>query len=328
MRRREFIELFSGAMMAWPRTAQAQPAGPMRRVGVLTSYNASDPEGVAAVALVKKALEAAGWIEGRNVQFIIRWRGDDRASDDTIKEMIGLAPDVILAATTRLVRPLQRQTSSIPIVFTGASDPIIQGIVPSLARPGGNITGFSNSPFSLLGKSIQMLKEVAPQVERIAVLITASNGATPDTFRTADGVAKSLQMEAVRLPFNDRGDLEQGIESFARESNGGMFVARDLFSEHQHEFFVELAARHQLPAIYAHRIYVDAGGLMSYGSDPMEAFRGAASYVNRILRGEKPGDLPVQEPTKFELVVNLKTARTLGLNVPLPLLAAADEVME
>jgi ABC-type uncharacterized transport system substrate-binding protein len=330
--RRAVIELFGGALMTSPMLrslpALAQQTDRVRRVGILTSYNETDPEGIAAVAFVKKALEAAGWTEGRNVQFLVRWRSDDNAIDAAAKEMVGLAPDVILAGTTRVVRPLQRQTGSIPIVFTGASDPIVQGIVTSLARPGGNTTGFSNPPFSLLGKSIQMLREVAPEMKRIAVLVTTGNGATPSYFRTVDEIAGRVGIALVKSPFDNPDDLVRKVEQFAREPDGGLFVPRDLLSEQLHASFVALAAKHRLPTIYAHRVYVDAGGLMSYGSDPMDAYRGAAAYVDRILRGEKPGDLPVQEPTKFEFVVNLKTARTLGLKVPLPLLAAADEVIE
>lgn len=330
MKRRDVIALLGGAAVAWPLTvaAQTQEAEGIRRVGILLSYHETDPEGRAAVALVKKTLQGAGWNDGRNIRFITSWGYAADAIVARVKELVSLSPDVILVSTSRLLKPLQEETSRIPVVFTTVSDPLTQGIVASLARPGGNITGFSNPPLSLVGKSIQILKEVAPRLTRIALAISASNGSAPAYFRIIDDMATSLSMTVVKIPFHDDEEVQRSISTFAQEPNGGMFVPRDVFAEEHRDLFVQLATRYRLPALYAARTFVDVGGLMSYGSDTLEGFRGAATYVDRILRGEKPGDLPVQEPTKFELVVNLKTARAHGLDVPLPLLAAADEVIE
>ena len=224
--------------------------------------------------------------------------------------------------------PLLKETQSIPIVFVGVSDPLSQGIVTSLARRGGNVTGFSNPAFSLVSKSLQMLKEIAPTVERVAVIISAVNGSAPMYFRVVDEIAKSLAITPVKATFQTRAEIKGVVEAFAAYPNGALFVPRDTTSENNRDLLIELAALHRLPAIYGRRSFVADGGLISYGSDPMDQYRTAASYVARILRGEKPGELPIQEPTKFELTLNLKTAKALGLTVPLTLQAAADEVIE
>jgi len=327
--RRQFISALGGAAVTWPIAARAEQADRVRRIGVLTSYSEADPEGQVQLAQFRQVLQDLGWVVGRNVQIDYRWSAGN--IDNTRKyarELVALAPDVILAAPSNVVIRLLTETRSIPIVFANVSDPITQGVVASLARPGGNVTGFSNPPFSLVGKSLQLLKEVAPGVSRVALIISDSNGAAPIYFRVFDDVANTLAITPVKSPFHDRSGIEQAIEVFAREPNGGLFVPRDNISEENRDLFVELAARHHLPAVYARRTIVADGGLMSYGSDPLEQYRGAASYVDRILRGEKPGDLPVQEPTKFEFVINLRTAKALGLTIPQALRTTADEVIE
>jgi putative ABC transport system substrate-binding protein len=328
MRRREFLGVLGGgAAAAWPVQARGQER--VRRIGVLTAFFETDPEGQANLTLFRQVLQDLGWTAGRNVRIDYRWGS---ANVDLIgkyaRELVALSPDVVLAAPSNAVIPLLRETRSIPVVFANVSDAIAQGIVPGLARPGSNATGFSNPPFSLIGKALQLLKEVSPSVSRVALIISDSNGAAPIYFRVFDDIANTLAITPVKAPFHDRAGIERAIDAFAREPNGGLFVPRDTNSEANSDLIVKLAARHHLPAVYARRTFVADGGLMSYGSDPLEQYRGAASYVNRILRGEKPGDLPVQEPTKFEFVVNLKTAKALGLTFPLPLLGRADEVIE
>ena len=300
MRRRKFIALF-GSTAAWPLAARAQQGGQARRIAVLMSFDETDPEGQGSVALFRQVLKESGWVEGGNVQLFVRWA---RLSDDIVKyagAVVSLSPDVILASSTRALLPLLKETHSIPIVFVGVSDPLVQGIVTSLARPGGNVTGFSNPSFSLVGKSLQLLKEIAPEVSRVAVIISASNGAAPMYFRVIDSIAKSLAITPVKATFRTRPEIEQVIEAFASEPNGALYVPRDNFAETNRDLFIKLASLHHLPAVYGPRTFVADGGLLSYGSDPLDQYRGAASYVDRILRGEKPGDLPIQEPTKFGL---------------------------
>jgi len=294
----------------------------------MLSYHEADPEGQAGFALFRKTLQEAGWIDGRNAQIMVRWFPPPAVVDKEAGEIVGLSPDVVFANSSRLLITLTKATHTIPVVFNSVSDPLEQGIVTSLARPGGNVTGFSHPPFSVAGKAVQMIKEVAPHVTRIALVTNASNGAAPGYSKVLDLIAASLTIMPVQATFHTPRDLESTIEAFAREPNGALFVPRDTFSEENRDLIVALAARHRMPALYAHRTFIEAGGLMSYGADPIETFHSAATYVDRILRGEKPGDLPVQEPAKFELVISLKTARALGLHVPLPLLAAADEVIE
>jgi putative ABC transport system substrate-binding protein len=327
--RRHFISALGGAAVAWPLAARAQQAERMRHIGVLTSFSEADPEGQVNLAQFRHVLQDLGWTVGRNVEIDYRWTaGNIDSAPRYARELVALAPDVILAAPSNVLIRLLTETRSIPVVFANVSDPIAQGVVTSLARPGGNVTGFSNPPFSLVGKSLQLLKEVAPAVSRVALMISDSNGAGPIYFRVFDDIANTLAITPVKSPFHDRSGIERAIDVFVREPNGGLFVPRDTISEENRDLFVELAARHRLPAVYARRTIVADGGLMSYGSDPLEQYRGAATYVDRILRGDKPGDLPVQEPTKFEFVINLRTAKALGLTVSLTLKAAADEVIE
>jgi len=329
MRRRDFVILLGGGATIWPIAIRAQQAERTRHIGVLTSFSEDDPEGQANLTLFRQVLQDLGWAVGRNIRIDYRWgAGNVDMIRNYARELVALAPDVVLAAPSNVVIPLLKETRNIPIVFANVSDPIAQGIVANLARPGGNATGFSNPPFSLVGKSLQLLKEVAPSTSRVALMISDSNGAAPIYFRAFENTANTLAITPIKSPFHDRSGIERAIEVFAREPNGGLFVPRDTISEANHDVFVELAARHHLPAVYARRTIVADGGLMSYGSDPLEQYRGAASYVDRILRGEKAGDLPVQEPTKFEFAINLKTAKALGLTVPIALLGRADEVIE
>ncbi len=323
MKRRDFIVLIGGVVAAWPIATQAQqPEDQIRRVGVLMVGPESDAEQQAQVAMFQQALEQLGWSEDRNLKTFVRW------GVSSLKDILDLHPDAILAFPTNVVKPLQKETRSISIVFVGVSDPLAQGIVTSLARPTGNITGFSNPQFSLVGKSLQILKDIAPNVSRVALVVSSTNGAAGgyiDTFRKSSA---SFALTPVIITFNDSSDIERGVDDFSRQLNGGLFFARDTNTNQNRDLVVALAARHHLPAVYAQRDFVTVGGLMSYGTDPNEPFRRAASYIDRILRGAKPADIPVQEPTRFELVINLKTARTLGLTVPLTLQTTADEVIE
>ena len=328
VKRREFITLLGGSAVAWPLAAHAQQTQRMRRIGVLVSFSETDPEGQASVAHFRKALQELGWTEGVNVQFLVRWASITDDVAEHARAIVSASPDVILAGSTRVLIPLRNQTHSIPIVFVGVSDPILQGIVSSLARPGGNVTGFSNPSFSVVSKCLQMLKEIAPEVSRVALIISAGNGAAPVYFRVIDGIAKSLAIAPIKTTYRTRAELQQTIEAFAGEPNGGLFIPRDTFSERNRDLFIELAALHKLPAVYGRQTFVENGGLISYGSEPLDQYPRAASYVDRILKGEQPGDLPIQEPTKFVLALNLKTAKALGLTVPLHLQAAVDEVIE
>jgi putative ABC transport system substrate-binding protein len=324
--------------------ARAQQPEQMRRVGVLMVGPESDPEQQAQVAVFQQVLGQLGWVEGRNLKTYVQWAVADQlgalephnrsepstksAISRAVKELVALEPDVILASPTVVLIPLQRETSSIPIVFVGVSDPLAQGIVTSLARPTGNVTGFSNPQFSLVGKSLQMLKDIAPDVSRVALIISAANGSAAAYFRAFNTVATSFAVTPVTAAYRDRTDIERAIEAFSRQPNGGLVLPRDTTTNLNRDLIVELAARYRLPAVYAQREIVASGGLMSYGIEPSEAFQGAASYVDRILRGAKPSDLPVQEPTRFEFVINLKTAKGLGLTIPPSIQMTADAVIE
>ena len=283
------------------------------------------------VAAFRQALEQLGWSEGHNIATDIRWgTNDDERIKAVVAEIVSLKPEVILAGPSHVVIPLQKETRSIPIVFVNVSDPVGQGIVDSLARPTGNITGFSNLEFSLIGKWLQILKEIAPAVARVAVMIFTGNAASANWYRMFDAVAPSFAIEPIAAPIRERADVESTIEALARKPNGGLIVPGDtlLSTPAVRRSIVELTARHRVPAMYTQPEFVTEGGLMCYGIDPIDPFRRAAGYVDRILRGAAPADLPVQQPTKFELVINLKTAKALGLTVPLTLQASADELIE
>jgi len=329
LRRRDFITLLGGGAAAWPVAARAQQGERMRRVGVLLPAAPDDAEFQSWLGAFLQGLAQAGWITGRNIRIEIRWTKFD--AEDTRKyaaELVALAPDAIVATGNSTVRPLLRLTHAVPIVFPLAADPVASGLVESLARPGGNVTGFMSFEIGVSAKWLELIKEIAPGVKRVAVLRTLATAAGPGQFGVIQAVAPSLRVELRPIDTDEAGEIERDVVAFAREPNGGLIAATGGGVLKHRELIVALAARHRLPAIYAYRSHVMSGGLMSYGLDNLEQFRRAAGYVDRILRGEKPADLPVQAPTKYELIINLKTARTLGLEIPPMLLARADEVIE
>jgi ABC-type uncharacterized transport system substrate-binding protein len=328
MKRREFITLLGGAAAAWPLAARAQQGERMRRIGVLLPAAADDPEWQARVGAFQQALAVLGWTIGRNVRIDTRW-GTTSAAEirRQAAELAALAPDVILA-TGSSVGPLLQATRTVPIVFTLGVDPVGAGVVDSLARPGGNATGFMVWEFSIAGKWLELLKQIAPGVTRVAVLRDASQAFATSLFAVMQAVAPSLGVEVIPVNMRDAGEMEQSVGTFARSPNGGLIPVASAAAVRHRELILTLAAQHKLPAIYWERFFVSAGGLMSYGADLVGQFRQAAGYVDRVLKGEKPADLPVQAPTKYELAINLKTAKALGLEVPPTLLARADEVIE
>jgi len=328
MRRRNFITLLGGAAAACLRTAHAQQPNRMRRIGILTQGAASDPETAARVTAFVQGLQEAGWSVGRNARIEYRWgTGDNALIRKYAAELITLAPDIILAAGGAVVRPLLDLTSTVPIVFD-ALDPVAAGFVESLARPGGNATGFTQFEFSLSGKWLELLKQIAPHITRVAVLRDPTVSASLAQFSSIQAVASPLAVEL--FPIDDRNPaaIERGIGAFVRGMNNGLILTQSPSADLNRDQIITLAARHKIPAVYAFRYYAMAGGLTSYGPDRIDVYRHAASYVDRILKGEKPADLPVQAPTKFETVINLKTAKALGLTVPPNLLATADDVIE
>jgi putative tryptophan/tyrosine transport system substrate-binding protein len=326
MRRRQFIALIGGAA-AWPLAAGAQQAEQMRRIGVLMNRAADDPDGQACVATFQQALQQLGWSDGGNVRIDTRWGANDVDRDRRYAaELAALAPDVVLAAGTLSVAALQHVTRSLQIVFVQVSDPVGAGLVDTLARPGGSTTGFMIFEYSLSGKWLELLKQIAPRVTRAGVLRDSANPAGIAQFGAIQAAAQSLGVEVSPLSVHDAAEIERAVAAFARSANAGLIVTGS--AEVHHDLITKLAARYKLPAVYNDRIFVADGGLISYGPDRMDQFRRAAGYVDRILKGEKPADLPVQAPTKYELTINLKTAKALGLDVPATLLARADEVIE
>ena len=329
MLRRQFITLIGGAAAAWPITARAQQPEQMRRIGVLMNRVAGDPEGSARVAAFQHGLQQFGWTDGRNVRIDIRWGEDDADRErQYAAELVALAPDVILAAGTQGLAALQRVTRTLPIVFVGVGDPVGAGFVDSLARPGGNTTGFMVYEYSLSGKWLELLKEIAPIVTRAAVLRDPDSRAGIGQFSAIQAAARPLGVEVNPIGVRDAGEIERGVAAFARAANGGLIVTPSGRVSLHRDLIVAVAARHKLPAVYPFHYMVTDGGLISYSPDWVDQYRPAAGYVDRILKGEKPADLPVQTPTKYELVINLKTAKALGLEVPPSLLARADEVVE
>jgi ABC-type uncharacterized transport system substrate-binding protein len=328
VRRREFIAALGGAA-AWPLAARAQQADRVRRVGVLMNLSADDPEGQARVAAFLQGLQEAGWAVGRNLRIDIRWGAGDM---DRIRrhaaEVVALAPDVILASTNQVMVALQQATRSMPIVFAAVTDPVAGGHVASLARPGRNATGFTSAEYGMSAKWLELLKDIAPRVARVAVLYDASNPGALPQFSAVQAVAASLGVELTPVSVLEPGEIERALAAFAQVENGALVVTRIAQAIIHRQLIIGLAARHRLPAIYPLRFFVSDGGLISYGPDIVEQHRLAAGYVDRILKGAKPTDLPVQAPTKYELVINLKTAKALGLEVPPTLLARADEVIE
>jgi putative tryptophan/tyrosine transport system substrate-binding protein len=329
MKRRAFITLLGGAAAAWPLTTHAQQGERMRRIGVLMPRAANDPESLARIAAFQQGLQQWGWTEGRNVRIDTQWAG---GSAEAIRkhsaELAALAPDIILAHGGATVGPLLTATSAVPIVFVSVTDPVGAGFVDNLARPGGNATGFILFEYTLSGKWLELLKQIAPGVTRAAVLRDAALGAGPGQFGVIQAVAPSLGVEVSPVNVRDAGEIERTVAAFARSSNGGLIVTGSALTAVHRDLIVTLADRHKLPAVYFERRFVTDGGLISYGPDVVDQYRRAAGYVDRILKGEKPADLPVQAPTKYELVLNLKTAKALGLDVPPMLLARADEVIE
>jgi len=328
MKRREFIAMLGGAA-AVPLAARAQQAERVRRIGVLMNLAADDPESRARNAAFLQGLHQLGWSDGRNLRIDYRWAAGDADRYRTYAaELIALAPDVILAAGGNTVQPLQQATRTVPIVFVQVIDPVGRGLVASLARPGRNATGFTSFEYGLSGKWLELLKQIAPRVTRAAVLRNPTTPAGAGQLGAIQAVAPSFGVELSQVDTRDAGEIERAVATFARGSNGSLIVVVDAFAAVHRELIITLAARHRLPAVYPYHYYVTSGGLISYGPDNIDQYRRAAGYVDRILKGEKPADLPVQAPTKYELVINLKTAKALGLAVPPELLARADEVIE
>jgi len=327
MKRRDFISLVGGAA-AWPLAARAQQADRIRRVGILMPYAVTDTEIQTRVRALRQELQKRGWTEGGNVQFDEHWTTDDR---DLIQahaaDLLASKPDVVVAIG-RVIPVLMNMTGSIPIVFPGSGDPVGTGLVKSLARPGGNVTGFSLLEFSIIGKMMEMLKQIAPGTSRVAMVYNHDNHAAAFYARSFEGFAAPLGIVPIRAPIHGMAELERAIEMLVETQNGAVLFATDLTVTVLRDQVVALMARHRLPAIYSDSVLVKSGGLISYAADRVDLYRHAGSYVDRILRGENPAELPVQQPTKYELVINLKTARAAGLDVPQILLARADEVIE
>jgi ABC-type uncharacterized transport system substrate-binding protein len=329
MKRREFITLLGGAAAAWPLAARAQQGGGMRRIGVLIQVAEGDPQARIEVAAFLRGLHELGWSEGHNLRIDTRWGGGDA---DRIRqyaaELVALAPEVVLAPGGTVVGALQQASRTVPIVFVTVTDPVGRGYIASLAQPLGNATGFTSFEYGMGGKWLEVLKEIAPRVTRAAVLrdpvITAGIG----YLGAIHALAPSIGVQVTPVDVRHTSDIERAVAAFARTPNGGLIVTADPAAIAHREAIITLAARHRLPAVYPYRHFVADGGLMSYGIESADQYRQAAGYVDRILKGEKPGDLPVQQPTKYELVINLKTARALGLEVPDTLLSTADEVIE
>ena len=326
MNRREFIPLLGATAVTWPLAARAQQPERMRRIGALMLIAENDPETHARVAAFRQGLRELGWTEGHNFRIDFRWAGDD---SNLIRrfaaELVASEPDVIVAIAPQGLAAVQRETRSIRIVFMHVADPVGGGFVASLARPGGNATGFLQFEYTLSGKWLGLLKEIAPQVNRVAVLRDATLTAGIGQFAVIQSVAPSVGMEVTAIGLRDADEIERSVAKFATVPNGGLILTASALSVVHHRLVIALAARFNVPTIYYRRFFVSGGGLISYGYDVVEQFRGAAGYVDRILKGEKPADLPVQAPTKYELMINLKTAKALGLEVPATLLARADE---
>jgi len=329
VKRREFIALLGGAAMAWPLAAGAQQSERIRHIGVLMNTAAESAEGRAGVAAFQQVMQQLGWTQGRNVQIETRWGANDVDLDSRYAaELLALAPDVVLASGTLSVTAFQRSTRTIPVVFVQVSDPVGAGLVTSVARPGSNVTGFMNFEYSLSGKWLELLKQIIPQLARAAVVRNPSNPAAIGQFSAIQALAQSLRVEVTTVDIRDPDEVERAVTALASAGNGGLIVAPSAGESIHRGRVVELAAKYKLPAVYSDRFNVIDGGLISYGPNRIDQFRLAAGYIDRILKGEKAADLPVQAPTKFELVINLKTAKALNLQIPDKLLALADEVIE
>jgi putative ABC transport system substrate-binding protein len=329
MRRREFITFLGGMAAAWPLAARAQQPERMRRIGVLMNLAADDPESSVRIAAFLQVLQQLGWTNGHNIQIDTRWAaGDAGRFRAYAAELVALAPEVILASSSPAVETLQQATRTVPIVFVNVVDPVGSGYIASLARPGGNITGFASYDFGISAKWLELLKEIAPSVKRVAVLRDPAIAIGIGQMAAIQTVAPSFDIELNPIGVRDAPAIERAITEFARKPNGGLIVLASPLAALHRKLIITLAAQLRLPAVYTLRFYVTSGGLISYGNVPIESFQRAAGYVDRILKGEKPPDLPVQAPTKYELVINLKTAKALGLTVPPTMLTRADEVIE
>ncbi len=329
MRRREFITLVGSAAASWPLVARAQQREQLRRIGFQSNLTEGDKEAPNYIAAFEQTLAQLGWVKGRNVQIDYRWTGGDPTINRrTAVELLALNPDVILTVGAAQLRPLEELTSTTPIVFVQTADPVGSGFVESLARPGRNVTGFSVFEFGIGGKWLGLLKEIAPRGARVAVLQDPRISSGPAILASAQTAAASSRTEVLSISFRDAADIERGIDAFAQGSSGGLIVAPHSLAIANRALIIALADRHSLPAIYPFRYFANDGGLIYYGPDVVEQYREAAGYVDRILKGEKPSDLPVQAPSKYELVINLKTAKALGLTVPQALLSTANEVIE
>src|SRR6478752_1412502 len=329
MRRREFVSLFGAAAAGWPLAARAQQREPMRRIGVLMNMPADDPEGQARVAAFLQGLQEAGWAVGRNAQIHIRWgMSDAERSRKNATELVALTPDVLFATTFPTVAALQQATRAVPIVFAGVIDPVGAGLVASLARPGGNTTGFAGFEYGLSSKWLELLKEAVPRLSRVAVLRDSLTPVGIGQLAAIQGVAPSFGVELTPIVVRDASEIEPAVAAFARSPDDGLIVTIGTLTDAHRDVIGKLAARLRLPAVYPFPFFVRSGGLISYGTDIIDSYRRAAGYVDRILKGEKPTDLPVQQPTKIQLAINLKAAKALGLEIPSALLARADEVIE
>jgi len=329
MQRREFITLLGGVATAWPFAALAQQADRVRRIGVFMNLAANDPEASKEMAAFLGGLQELGWIRGGNLQIEYRWgAGDSKLYPRYAAELVALAPDIMLASGGTTVGALQQATSTVPIVFVNVTDPVNRGLVSSLARPGGNASGFIQFEYSLSGKWLELLKQIAPGVTLAAVIRDPSEFSGVGQFAAIQTVAQSLGVEVNPVDARAAGEIERTVTAFARGSNSGLIVTASGAAAGHRKLIITLAARYRLPAVYSYRFDVADGGLISYGPDVVDQFRRAAGYVDRILKGEKPADLPVQAPTKYQLVINLKTAKALGLDIPQTILSRADEVIE
>ncbi|MFZ3250948.1 MAG: ABC transporter substrate-binding protein [Pseudolabrys sp.] len=329
MRRRDFIRLVSGAVVAWPLAARAQQPERMRRLGVLMGYPEGDKQAQAGVNALRKGLQNLGWIEGQNIQSDYRWAGPDPEKARTFaKELISMSPDVIVSSTNQVTAIVQQETRTIPIVFAFVGDPVGSGFVQSLSRPGGNLTGFANFENSIGSKWLELLREIAPKAKRVGFVYCPSAAPNVGFFHAAQTAAPGSGVTLIPLPANDRSDIERGVTAFAAEPNGGLIVAPHAVTLGNRDLIEGLALKYRLPTVYSDRYFADSGGLVSFGNNTPDLFMRAASYIDRVLKGAKPAELPVQLPTKFELIVNLKAAKAIGLSVPATILSRADDVIE
>jgi putative tryptophan/tyrosine transport system substrate-binding protein len=329
MRRRAFITLLGGAAAAWPLAARAQQGERVRTIGIMGTTTPDDPEARARVDAFRQGLERHGWREGRNIRFEYRWpAGDTEIIKKHAAELVALAPDLILSGVTPGVQALKRETRTIPILFANVADPVGSGLVPSLAKPDGNVTGFTAVEYAIVGKWLELLKEIAPRTERVMLIGNPEVVFTRSFQRSFESIAPSFGVKPVAAEVRNAADIERALDAFGREPNGSLLAVPEFTASMHRALIFQLAARHRLPTVFPFRFYAVDGGLASYGPDQVDQYRRAAGYADRILRGAKPSDLPVQAPTKFDLVINLKTAKALWIEVPPTLLARADEVIE